>query len=255
MRETKVLIVGATALACGLALRLGADCTVIERGYGAGAEFADAMRAEPIDLMKKRAPRTEALVEELFERNALSRKGEPHILGFAGAFAKRFRASGCRLLLGTRVAGIERRENGFLVTVFQPQEGYSELLAKRVVNTEAQDFTDCQKTFSLMLTDGIPQIGKDGNPSLLQGRFADETILTFDVPHSCTLPQAQRMADEWLTEHRDLLGGAKVAGPALVFGHRFASPVDLTRDGVRYVPSASFSDAVSAFEGGEALCL
>lgn len=255
MRETRVLIVGATALACGLAMRLRADCTVIESGYGAGAEFADAMRADPIDLAKERAPLTEALAEELFERNAISRKGEPHIPGFAGAFAKRFRASGCRLLLGTRVTGVERLENGFSVTLFQPQEGYSEILAEQVVNTEPQKFMDCRKTFSLMLTDGVPDIGSGTNPSLLHGRFAEESILTFDVPQSCTLPQAQRMADEWLTAHRDLLRGAKVAGPALVFGYRFASAVDVMRDGVRYVPSASFPDAVSAFEGGEILCL
>ena len=255
MRETGVLIVGATALACGLAVRLGKGCTVVERGWGAGAEFAEAMRADPIDPGKVRAPQTEALMEELSDRNAISRRGEPHIPAFAGAFAGRFRASGCRVLLGTCVAGIERRERGFLVTVFQPQEGYSEILAGQVIDTLPQDFMDCRKTFSLMLTDGDPDIGSGSDPFLLHGRFAGESILTFSVPRTCTLPQAQRMADEWLTAHRELLRGAKAVSPALAFGYRFDSAVDVTRDGVRYVPSASFSDAVSAFEGGEMLCL
>ena len=100
MRETKVLVIGATALACGLALRLGADCTVADSGWSAGAEFADAMVAEPIDPGKNRPPRTAELVEELWERNILSRTGEVHCPALAGAFAKRFCEAGSRVLLG-----------------------------------------------------------------------------------------------------------------------------------------------------------
>ena len=112
-----------------------------------------------------------------------------------------------------------------------------------------------RKTFSLMLTDGIPQVGGEGSPRVRHGRFADESVLTFDVPRDSTLPDAQKIADRWLRENRARLGGAVVAGPALAFGYRFDAVVDVTRDGVRYVPSASYPDAVSAFEGGETLCL
>ena len=37
--------------------------------------------------------------------------------------------------------------------------------------------------------------------------------------------------------------------------NKIAHYLVLERDGVRYVPSASYPDAVSAFEGGETLCL
>ncbi|HBF14680.1 MAG TPA: hypothetical protein DDW30_03150 [Clostridiales bacterium] len=255
MRETNVLVIGTTALACGLALRLGADCTVADSGWSAGAEFADAMVAEPIDLTKTRAPRTAELTDELWERNILSRTGEVHCPALAGAFAKRFRAAGCRVLLGTRVLEIVRRENGFAVTLFLPREGRTELFAKRVINTLPQDFMTYRKTFSLMLADGIPSIGAEGSPRLRHGRFADESILTFDVPRDCTLPEAEKIANAWLTENRACLGNARVAGPALAFGYRFETVVDTERDGVRYVPSAAYPDAVSAFEGGETLCL
>lgn len=255
MREPKVLIIGATALASGLALRLGADCTVTDSGWGAGAEFADAMVAEPIDLTKTRTPRTAELVEELWERNILSRTGEVHCPALAGAFAKRFREAGCRVLLGTRVLEIVRRENGFTVTLFLPREGRTELFARRVINTLPQDFMEYRKTFSLMLTDGIPDVGTEGSPRLRHGRFADESVLTFDVPRACTLPEAEKIANAWLTENRTRLGKAVAAGPALAFGYRFETVTDRERDGVRYVPSASYPDAVSAFEGGETLCL
>lgn len=255
MRETKVLVIGATALACGLALRLGADCTVADSGWSAGAEFADAMVAEPIDPGKNRPPRTAELVEELWERNILSRTGEVHCPALAGAFAKRLCEAGSRVLLGTRVLGIARRENGFAVTLFLPREGRTELLAERVIDTLPQDFMAYRKTFSLMLADGIPDVGAGGSPRLRRGRFADESVLTFDVPRACTLPGAEKIADAWLTENRARLGNAHVASPALAFGYRFDAVTDTERDGVRYVPSASYPDAVSAFEGGETLCL
>ena len=88
-----------------------------------------------------------------------------------------------------------------------------------------------------------------------RGRFADESVLTFDVPRACTLPGAEKIANAWLTENRARLGNAHVASPALAFGYRFDAVTDTERDGVRYVPSASYPDAVSAFEGGETLCL
>lgn len=255
MKETRTLVIGTTALACGLASRLGADCTVVVSGWSAGAEFADAMVAEPIDLARNRAPLSAALAEELWERNALSRTGEVHCPALAGAFAKRFGAAGCRVLLGTRVLGIARQADGFLVTLFLPREGKTELYAERVIDTEPRTFMEYRKTFSLMLTGRIPQVGGEGAPRVRHGRFADESVLTFDVPRDSTLPDAQKIADRWLRENRARLGGAVVAGPALAFGYRFDAVVDVTRDGVRYVPSASYPDAVSAFEGGETLCL
>lgn len=255
MIRTKILIVGTTALACGLAGRLGADCTVIDRGWSAGGEFADAMVAELVDLTGNRLPLTEALIDELWERGALNRTGNVHIPAFAGAFAKRFRASGCRLLLGTRVTGTERREDGFHVTVFLPREGYSEIVAEQIVNTEPQAFMEYWKTFSLMLTDGEPEPMAGASPCVRRGRFADEFLLTFDVSWDCTVPGAQKLADAWLGENRSCLRSAVVAGTALAFGYRFDAVTDTVRDGIRYVPSASYPDAVSAFEGGEGLCL
>ncbi len=257
MTKTKVLIIGTTALACGFVSKSDSDCncTVVDGGWSCGAEFADAMVAEPIDLTKKRPPQSEKLVDELCERNIVSRTGAVHCIALAGAFAKRFENSHCRVLLGTSVLGIKRQVDGFLVTLFQPQEGYTEILAERVLDTLPRSFMKYRKNFSLMLADGNPNISADGSPCLRHGRFADECILTFDVPQNCTLPEAEKLANEWLTENRDKLGSAVVAGPALVFGYRFESPMDTERDGIRYVPSASYPDAVSAFEGGELLCL
>ena len=124
-----------------------------------------------------------------------------------------------------------------------------------MIDTLPQDFMAYRKTFSLMLADGIPDVGADGSPRLRHGRFADESVLTFDVPRACTLPGAEKIADAWLTENRARLGNAHVASPVLAFGYRFDAVTDTERDGVRYVPSASYPDAVSAFEGGETLCL
>ena len=259
MKETRTLVIGTTALACGLASRLGADCTVVDSGWSAGAEFADAMVAEPIDLARNRAPLSAALVEELWERNALSRTGEVHCPALAGAFAKRFGAAGCRVLLGTRVLGIARQADGFLVTLFLPREGKTELYAERVIDTEPRAFMEYRKTFSLMLTDGIPQVGGEGSPRVRHGRFADESVLTFDVPRDSTLPDAQKIADRWLRENRARLGGAigstpswTLRGTACVTCRRLPIPTRcrLLREGKRYVFEQTYHGRRTAYRDG-----
>ncbi len=255
MRKTNTLIIGATALACGIASQLGEKCLIVDKAFSAGGEFADAMMASRIDMEIAYAPETQALLEELKEHNALSAEGYPHILGFAGAFAGRFNKYSCPVLLGTRLINTKKTDDGFVSTLFIPDEGYTQILSERVINTEVQDFMSCKKIFSILLAGGMPQISDAVAQKLLNGCFADEYVLQFDVPRDCSLPMAQNLTDKWLKDNKAMLGGAKVAGIALAFGYRFENKVDVFQNGVRYIPSSAYPNAVSAFEGGETLCL
>ncbi len=254
MKEINTLIIGASAFACGLASRLGADCLVVERGFSAGAEFADAMSATPIDLTREYSDETKSLVEELKSRNILSEDGRLHILALAGVLAGRFLQYGARMLHGASVISVEPISRGRLATVFTPEEGYTQIIAKQVIDTRVRDFMDATKIFSVMLAGGRPELA-EAEPKLLHGRFDDEYILRFSVARDASLPECEELADAWLKSHKSELNGAKAASISLEFGWEFPAPLDETRAKVRHIPSASYADVISAFEGGESLCL
>lgn len=254
LKKIKTLIIGTTALACGMASVLGADCIVVSRDSSAGAEFVDAMNAARVDVSRLGAA-GQSLADELKSRGILNDNGETHILALSGVLARLFLESGCEMLLGASVISVVRTSDGFSATVFTPSEGYMEILAANVLDTTVRPFMDCRKTFGVMLAGETALPCEIDGVKLQKGFFPDEFILRFEVEKDATIPDAERSADEWLIANRDKLGKARAASIALFFGWEFGSPLDFTKDGVRYIPSASYSDAVSAFDGGASICL
>lgn len=263
MKLINTIILGATSLAYPIAAKLGRDCLVVERGISAGAEFADAMDAAPVDMGRGLTSYAGSLREEFTRRNILSEEGNLHILAVGGVLAARYLDTGCGLLLNSAVVSVMKVSDGLLATLFTPEDGYTQYLAERVIDTRVADFMDCRKTFGVLLAlddkletfvDRIESV-VDRSVYLQKGRFADEFVLRFRVDRDATIPDAQKLADKWLCENISRLGKSKAAGIALEFGWEFERPVDIMRDGVRYVPSAAYPDVISAVESGDALCL
>jgi hypothetical protein len=256
LKNIDTIIFGATALAYPIAAKLGSNCLVIERGISAGAEFSDAMNASPVDISKNPTELTQKFRDELQLRNILSEDGRLHILAVGGVLAGLYLETGCKLLLNTAVISVEQMPDGKLVTIFSPEEGFSQYYARQVIDTRVADFMECRKTFGVLLAlEKNIEIFDDGDVYLQKGYFADEFILRFRIDRDTSLPDVQRRSDEWLSKNLTRLGSAKVAGIALEFGWEFKKPIELVREGVRYIPSASYPDVVSAVEGGEAVCL
>ena len=140
------LILGATVTGCAAAMRLGERSLVVCEETSAGAEFADAMRA---DSFAERAclPMTADFRDELTKRGILE-DGRLHILALGGVLAKRYLASGCRLLLGVRVMRIRRENDGFLAELFHPQSGFMTVHAAHVIDTRVHAFMNCRKYLS-----------------------------------------------------------------------------------------------------------
>ncbi|MBQ8508708.1 MAG: hypothetical protein IJ493_02260 [Clostridia bacterium] len=255
MKHYHTILIGATALAYPIAVRLGGDCLTVEPGFSAGAEFSDAMRAEPVDT-RALPPIAAALAAELKGRGILSEDGRLHILAVGGVLCGCWAKCGGTLLMGARATEIVQTGDGFAVTVFHPQTGFTTYSAARVIDTTVRDFMDYQPTFGLLLArDEWLTPFDDGDVYLQRGLFADEFVLRFRVPRGATIPEAQAIADRWLETHRERLGSAQAAGIALYMGQEFRLPVDMVRDGVRYLTSASHPDLMSAVKGGELVCL
>ena len=254
LKHKKLLVLGATALACGIASVYGGDCLVVGLDSSAGGEFADAMDCHPVDFSKLGAAGKE-LCDELTARGVLNDRGELHILALAGVFAKRFLDSGCELLLSSTIISVEKTGDGFLATLFTAVDGYIQVLADEVIDTrvcESDLKNGCVKTFGMMLS-GETCFGELLGAKLVKGFFDDEFVLRFEVPAEFSIPDAEKFADKWLETNFALLGKAKVVSIALMFGYSSAEPLDYFRDGIRHIPSGAFSDAVSAFDKGASL--
>ncbi|MCI8388266.1 MAG: hypothetical protein HFE63_07380 [Clostridiales bacterium] len=255
MKRINTIIIGATALACPLAASLGGECIVVERGFAAGAEFSSAMDASRLktqELSKYSAD----ILAELKERRIADDSGNVHILAVGGVLASRYLDSGCKLLLGASVMSVESTSDGLLTTIFTPEEGYTQYLAANVIDTNVHDFMGYTKTFGVLLAlDSSLAEFNDGEVFMQKGRFDDEYILRFRVARDTTIPEAEKLADEWMAANKAKLGTSKAAGIALEFGYEFESTIDIMRGGVRYIPSAAYGDVMSAIEGGTAVCL
>jgi hypothetical protein len=256
LKLINTIILGATSLAYPIAARLGSDCLVVERGISAGAEFSDAMDASPIEMKHEFNGLSAGLRDELLQRNILSEEGGLHILAVGGVLAERYLLTGCELLLNSMLESVVKTSDGMLATLFTPECGYTQYLAKNVIDTRVRDFMDCQKTFGVLLAldSGLVPFD-DGEVYLQKGRFDDEFVLRFRVARNATIPDAQKLADKWIAENNSRIGNSKASGIALEFGWEFERPLDFIRDGIRYIPSAVYRDLISAVEGGEAVCL
>lgn len=256
MKEIDTILVGATALALPIAHRLGGSCLVVDEGISAAPEFSDAMDAAAADLSDLRSEYVRSLADELSERNIMTSDGRLHILAAGGVFAKFYLDSGCTLLLNSAVTSVSPDGEGMLAAVFTPERGFEAYHARRVIDTRVRSFMDCRKTYGLLLA-GEDSLGlfDDGGVYLQKGLFPDEYVLRFRVDGRASIPDAQRIADDWLCANLTRLGRAKLAGTALAFGYEFDRPVDIVRGGIRYIPSAAYGDILSAAKGGASVCL
>jgi len=254
--STDTLIVGATALSLALADRLKQNCVVIGNGYSAAAEFADAMAVTPINVTHNFVGLAGEIKKELCERAILSEDGRIHPLAVAGVMARRYLLTGCTFLCGAMLTAVEKTNSGYHCTVFTPEEGYRIYNCRRVIDTLVHDFMDCEKTLAVLLQgdDTLTEFTED-RLSLTRGRFADEFVLRFTVRRDEDMPTVQKKVHTWLIQNRARIGQATVATNALEFGYRFACPVETEKDGIRYLPSASYDNVLSAVEGGEKVCL
>ena len=247
MKTVDTLLIGASAVALGIAARLGEGCMVVDAGWSACREFADAMRADRVDMTAELTPYAASVRDELLARNILSEDGRLHVLALGGVIAKRFLETGCHLLLGTSVLGVKPSDGGYDVTLFESQRGRLTIHAARVIDTTPNNRMDYRQVFSVMLAGNADLVESD---TLVRGLFADEFIARFELPIGCDLPTAQAFADAWLLSHPE----CKAASVSLEFAKIFDAPLDEMFGGVRYFVSDSFHDVIAAIDGG-ARCL
>lgn len=257
MKRYNTLILGATTLACPLAARLSGDTLVVGGGSSVGAEFSEAMNASPVPV-KERSGLTAEFCRKLSENGMLLPDGRIHILSVGGALSEMYLDHGIHLRLGTAVLKTERTDGGFITELFCPETGFEAVFSEKVVDTRVRRFMKYRKLFGVMLAGETDiDIGAlRGNDAFIQkGVFPDEYILRLFVPLEASVPECMELADRWLRADRPLLGKARAAGISLEFGCMFDRPELFTENGVVFAPSASYPDVVSAFEGGESLCL
>lgn len=252
MRQTDILILGASASAYPFAAKYKEHCLVADGGITPCGEFADTFSYTPFDASHPLSPLAKDVRDELLTRGLMNESGAFHIPPVGGVFCKRFSETGCHLLAETSVASVARADGAFLVTLFNAADGYTVYRAETLIDTRTHSFMPCRTAFAVLLAGekNAPVFKEDG-VNVQHGLFEDEYAVRFDVPFERSVPECQRMAYAFLEGRRAVLGQARIAGIAMRKAHIFDAPYDETTDGIRYLASESFPTLLDAVSGGE----
>ncbi|MEG0766105.1 MAG: hypothetical protein RR482_00170 [Clostridia bacterium] len=248
MQHLQILVIGASVAGIAIAVARPRETLVMESGMLFGAEFIAALQINPHAFPSFAYAEARALREECCARGLLNARGEYHMPPLHALLARRLYDSGAQVCCYTRVLDIQPLSNRFLVTYFDA-EGTHALIADHIVRTT--DHEAGEKKLCAMMTGSIPPAKQEGSAQFLQGFYADEVVLKFSVMGK-TWPQARNALHRyWQDRYQAADLALRMASVAPVFAYDFDAPI-IERDAegqVRCV-SASFPDALSAFEGG-----
>lgn len=266
MKHYDFIVIGASALgisAAADAVASGLSVLVLERTVVCGREYGAALYAAPID------PGADSvLLTAMREHSLVAQEGTVHIIPTDGILAGILKESGADVLLSCETVSIENRDGMFAFTVFG-EDGLLRFTAKRVLDTTAEGAiaagaTGCyQKFLSATLAvseNSLTYVGEMPEqrrlPSRLGGCFVDrgcfagEYYLRFPLDPSDDYKTARRKLVTHWERVRAAFRPYEIAAFAPLFCYRFDAPLRFVEKGITYIPSASYSNIVAAFEGG-----
>ena len=155
-KRYKVLVLGATFAAAGLAQALGEHCLVADRCGQPGWEFTGALQFGTAYETPLRTAAAEALRQEWEQSGCFAAGGRINLLDGSAALCRRLQACGSTVLLQSETVAIEKIPAGFAVTT-HGAAGYRTWLAERVIDTRCPAAGIAHKSFHALLhTDAAP---------------------------------------------------------------------------------------------------
>ena len=260
--KTPVFICGATALGIAAAVRLGDRAVLAEENGWAAGEFAAAFEPgegpwEPVTAEGK------ALADELVRRAVLSSRGT-HIQGAAPVFFRLLRDPGAWARFLTRLAGIRRQGDGYVVTLAD-SEGFHTLEAGTILDTTSTGetapgrFSGFRESLNATLVPGAegaePPVSSDPGLTVIPGSFFDEFYLRCRLEPGTSLEAARETLFLRWGSRGPGLEAWRIAAISPMVSRRAAPGVRRVEDNWFWAPSAACRNLLDAFETGLGLSL
>lgn len=258
-KRYKVLVLGATFAAAGLAQALGEHCLVADRCGQPGWEFTGALQFGTAYETPLRTAAAEALRQEWEQSGCFAAGGRINLLDGSAALCRRLQACGSTVLLQSETVAIEKIPAGFAVTT-HGAAGYRTWLAERVIDTRCPAAGIAHKSFHALLhTDAAPAQAIAAQvqaiaapvlpPDILTENWGGEGdfVLKCPVAADASWPQARAALAALL---RRLPAGFRPVLTADAFACVPAADVPKTQDGVEMLISCGYANPLLAFDAG-----
>lgn len=238
MHTADILVIGATFCGCAIALNSNKNVIVAESGFVLGSEFAQSMNQKSPKNTKFRTDLGKKFECELKKRGLLSESGEIYAQPAVFVLAALLKEKGADVRLNTAVTDIQKIDNGYLVTLFEP-EGFYSLTAKTVIDTTSTGVFGAFPREKYLCT-------------TVQGKGDIQNEIT---GAGCSVI-ALKKEDTWISAREKVLKRAKTDGEKIImtanaFAYRDEAGMQSAPYGT-FLPSDGFYNLTDAFEGGAA---
>ncbi len=251
MEKVDTLVIGATFFGIGYAAVAREKCLVVESESLFGTDFVAAQKANPCDTKKDYSPLSSEFLADAMKRNAVTGDGRVHIYALSGLLTKLAIDKNCDIILNTSVCEINKNGDSFTVTLLN-SDGFTEVEAKRVINTRVPENADAEKFLSGMIVgEGSLNEIENSEIRILKGAFDGEYMLQVKLEMSDSWIEAREKFHSAFAKYRNgILKDWKVASVASSFGYDFDSAVSFEEQGVEHEISASYDSFIDALQGG-----
>ena len=253
MRKTDTLIIGATFLGIAYA-KAHKNCLIIEKGEVVCSDFVGCADITPVNLALKYSTQTEALCSELKRRGLLTDTGNVHIYPISGVMSDYILKNKIKLIMDTRIVSIKKESEGYKVTVFSIN-GFDTVYADKIIDTspippENICHPEIRKYINASVLSGGSEFENSGNSNInIKHGLYGQSVLSMQVRIDETYTDARRKLHDIICKY---IKNSKIASFALEFQFVFEDKriEKLISDGYVWIPSASYENFLTAFEGG-----
>ncbi|MBR2634760.1 MAG: hypothetical protein IKD31_04195 [Clostridia bacterium] len=231
----KVIVLGASCLAAGLAKRYQKECLVIERSAWAGYEFFGALNFGCHYEKPVTGNEAKALQKLLAESPA-----GPY--GFEANFYPFFKEAKVRFQ--TELISVQKTADGFLCET-HGVNGYRLYEAEHIIDTRCTPEMSLSKSYNLLIES--PRTPDFSGVRFLRGEMENHWILQCEVPLFCNYPQARSIVLQVMENFSE---GEKLILSANEFDYQVKEKIPASENGILLLPSKQYDNPILALDAG-----
>ena len=240
------IIIGATFAAAGILESVAENCFVLERRPQAGYEFLNALKFGSFDKEPK-SDKGKAFLNKLMDKGIFNEYG---VKFFDAASTFYSYLSGKNVLLNMEIMSIEKNSIGFTVTCCGVS-GIRKFTAANVIDTTPEKDNIKERSLNFLVVpenkDGNPFLGFDGMKAYMCGLKSGRICRLALDDDDDYISARKKLYDLTLKEE---FKGYRLEFTADTFDIAAKSCKVSKKDGITYLTSCAFDNAVDAFDAG-----
>jgi len=253
MRKAATVLFGATMFSLGYVLsHPDEDTLIIEKNANLLPDFVQPMNAKKVDDFNFKSDIAKDVCEELKKRYIMNDEGIYHNFLVSFAMGQRMnKVTDRRFLFMTETLNITKSSDGYEIDIFCA-DGFCKVKTQRIIDTTSLGVIDYnlsigyEKSICCMVSKESEKYSLPDNAKVIDGLW-NELILKYAVDKNADITSAKKTAFDTVNH----ITGCKLLSVSAYFAYDFkATENHRINDGHYFIPSASYSNILSALDGG-----